>query len=174
MATISTEGGVFTLGYEALAPDGKPGHFQSCFSPEGAVIFERKQDMRPRSEIYMERMRRRRLEPPSETRAGIYRTRALPNLLAFIDKLDTEEGIFLNWRRAPSCGYARISIGLPYFYTSSPEPWPLVSEILFHEGVLAVAWVRPTGTAHELVFSKIHVDAQPTVETRSWYRSCRS
>src|SRR6478609_9597746 len=116
MASISTEGGVFTLGYEALSPDGQPGHFQSCFTPSGQVVFERRQDMRPREEIYMEGIYRRRKQPPSEIRAGIYRTRVFPDLLVFIDKLDDEDSIFLNWRRAPSCEYTRIAIGVPLFY----------------------------------------------------------
>src|SRR5690606_250179 len=110
-------------------------------------------------EIYMEGIYRRRKQPPFEARAGIYRTRVFPDLLVFIDKLEDEDSIFLNWRRAPSCEYTRIAIGVPHFHPSGPTLFPGVSDILFHGGVLALAWIRPTGLAHELVFSKVQIDA---------------
>ena len=148
---------MFTVGYEALGPDGKSGHFQSCYRPGGEAVFEHRQDTRPKEEIYLERWKRRRKERPSKIREGIYCPSRFPNLLTFLDKLDTEESIFLNWRFGFSSRYSRVPLGIPHFYTSRPEPWPCVSDILFHDGVLALAWVRPTGTAHELIFSQIEV-----------------
>ena len=158
MASISTDGGVFTVGYSTLDTDGKPCHFQSCYRPGGEAVFERRQDTRPEQEIYLERWKRRREEPPSEIREGIYHPSRFPNLLTFLDKLETEENIFLNWRFRPSDQYSRVAIGTPHFYTNRPDSWPCVSDILFHDGVLALAWVRPTGTAHELIFTQIKVE----------------
>src|SRR4028118_1773656 len=121
MANLSTEGGVFTVGYEALGPDGKPAHFQSCYRPGGEAVFEHRQDPRPKGEISLERWKRRREEPPSQIREGIYRPSRFPNLLAFVDKLESEESVFLNWRFGSSSQYSRVAIGVPHFYTSRPE-----------------------------------------------------
>lgn len=157
MARISTDGGVFTLEYGALRPSGEQGRFQSCYRPGCEVVFERREDTRPDEEYFLELFEHRRRKPRSEVCEGIYPAARFPHLLTFIDKLEFEESIFLNWRLAPSSQYSRIAIGTPHFYTYGPEPMPAVSELLFHEGGLAFAWVRPTGKNHELVFTRLRV-----------------
>lgn len=159
MATISTTDSVFTVGYQALGPDGKQGLFESCFQPGGEAVFEHRHDSRSLSERYRERPTGTRQHPTPQAFAGIYRTAQFPGLLVFVDKSEAEDRIFLNWRGIYSNKYERVEVGIPHFRTDCPTPCLCMSEILFHNGVLSLAWMRPIASAHELVFSRVSVDS---------------
>jgi hypothetical protein len=155
MATISTDDGIFTVGFEALAEDGAKRHFQSKYSADAHVIVERQLDPLSFAERWRDEHRRKTPAEGPAIRHGIYEQIALPGLLAFLDQSEAEDHIFLNWRQASSPGYSRAAIGTPQFLRAGHEARPIVSEIVHHDGCLGFAWVRTSGKTHDLLFTRV-------------------
>jgi hypothetical protein len=155
MATISTDDGIFTVGFEALAEDGAKRHFESKYTVDAQVIVERQLDPLSFAERWREEHQRTTTAEGPAIRHGIYEQIAPPSLLAFLDQSEAEDHIFLNWRQASSVAYSRAAIGTPQFLRGGRKARPTVSEIVHHEGYLGFAWVRTSGKTHDLLFTRV-------------------
>jgi hypothetical protein len=155
MATISTDDGVFRVGYEALAEDGAKRHFQNQYTADAHVIIERQLDPLSLAQRWREERQRRTAALDPAVRHGIYARITSPGLLAFLDQSEAEDHMFLNWRQASSVAYSRAAIGTPQFLEAGREARPTISDILDHDGYLAFAWVRTSGTTHDLLFTRV-------------------
>src|SRR5438045_3287070 len=107
MAIILTKNRRFTVEFDARTAEGKVDHFQSSYTPTGKPIALRKRDTRSLRDRYMQRYKDR---GRTTQRQGIYEVYSLGGYLVFVDKLASEDNVFLNWRGRGSQSYRRIPL----------------------------------------------------------------
>lgn len=159
MATIKIENKRFAVDFDALGADGKSAHFRSLYTPSGKPIAIRQPDTRSIRERYG-----RRYEdfPRSTVREGIYDTRSLGRYLVFIDKLESEAQVFVNWRTGSARTYRRAALGPTAFHSYGPKPRPNVSDLVLVGGRFFIAWMTPEG---DLVLSSIDPKTATRLDT---------
>lgn len=151
MAGIEIEDGKFAVSFEALDADGKKAQFRSFYARTGEPIALRQPD--PSA---AERWGRRYVDYPRSTvREGIYESRSIGGYLVFIDKLESEQQVFINWRTGSAACYRRVAIGPPAFHTFLPKPQPNISKLLFHGGRFYAAWMTDSQPEAQLMLSSV-------------------
>jgi hypothetical protein len=152
MATIKVENRRFAVDFDALDADGKSAHFRSFYTQSGKPIAIRQLDTRSFRERYG---RRYEDYPRSAVRQGIYDSRSLGGYLVFIDKLESEAQVFINWRTGAARSYRRIPLGRPAFHSYGPKPRPNISDLLFVGDRFFIAWMTSDRPEADLVLSSI-------------------
>jgi hypothetical protein len=164
MATISTQDGVFTIGYEARADDGAKRHFEDQYTPDARIVFERRLDPLSFAERWREEHLRKVPDDSAPVRHGIFESISSSGLLAFLDQSEVEEYMSLNWRASASAAYSRVAIGKPQFLGWGHEPRPTISEIIHHSDHIAVAWVRTGGKSSDLILTRVSMAAGTAIQ----------
>jgi len=149
MATIKVENERFVVEFSALSAEGQPVHFRSIYAPDGEPIAIRQPDTRSSKERYQYQD-----EPRSTVRQGIYEALSLGGYLVFIDKLESESQVFVNWRTATSSSYRRVPLEAA-FHEYGPRPYPKISELVFVAGRFFITWVTAGQADADLVLSRI-------------------
>jgi hypothetical protein len=152
MALVLTNNRRFTVEFEALTAKGKPGYFQSIYTPSGKPIAVRRPDRRSLYERYRRGFKQRKRTTEQQ---GIYRDYSLGGYLVFIDKLVSERELFLNWRSGKAVSYRRIPIGEVLFLPYGARPSPIVSEVIFVNEHLFVAWMTRS-QPYDLILSSVN------------------
>jgi hypothetical protein len=152
MATIEIENKRFAVDFEGLGPGGKSAHFRSFYTASGKPVAIRQPDRRSIHERYG---RRYPDYPRSRARQGIYDSRSLAGYLVFVDKLESETQVFINWRSAAALSYRRIALGRPAFHEYGRKPTPNISDLVFVGGRFFIAWMTATQREADLVLSSI-------------------
>ena len=155
MATIKIEKSRFAVEFEARGADGKRYHFRSFYTLAGKPIAIRQRDARPIEERYAYLRSKHKLR--SSALQGIYGSysRTMGGYLVFVDKLETESQVFVNWRTGSMRTYRRLPVGRARFLTYGSRPRPSISDVVFNSGCLFIAWIsdgQPTG---DLILSSI-------------------
>jgi hypothetical protein len=147
MATIKIEKSRFAVQFDGRGADGKNDHFRSFYTLAGKPIAIRQRDTRPIGERYG--MRSKDMPRTSALQAiyGSY-SRTTGGYLVFVDKLEAESQVFMNWRTGSMRAYRRVPIGRIRFLTYGPKPRPAISDVVSNSGCLFIAWITdgsPTG-----------------------------
>ena len=167
-ATIKIENKRFAVDFDALDADGKSAHFRSFYTPSGKPVAIRQPDTRSIRERYG---RRYKDYPHSTVREGIYDSRSRGGYLVFIDKLESEPQVFINWRTGSARTYHRIPLGPTAFHTYGPKPRPNISDLVFVAGRFFIAWMTPSKAEGDLVLSSIDPKAATRRDTVVTFRS---
>jgi hypothetical protein len=152
MATIHIENGRFAIDFEALGADGKKTPFRSFYTRSGKPVATRQPDGRSIAERYG---RRYRNVARSSSMQGIYDSRSVGGYLVFIDKLESETRVFINWRTGSSSSYRRIPLGTAAFHTYGPKPRPNISDLVFVGGRFFIAWMSSAPSKEHLVLTSV-------------------
>jgi hypothetical protein len=93
-----------------VAEGGAKRHFQSQYTADARVIFERQLDPLSFSARWREERQRRTPAEGPAIRHGIYDRFTPPGLLAFLDQSEAEDYMFLNWRQASSASFSEPDV----------------------------------------------------------------
>ena len=156
MAGIKVEDGKFEVSFESLDGDGKKAPFRSFYTALGEPIALRQPDPRSSAERWGGLPED---YPHSSVRQGIYQSHSTGGYLVFIDKLESEEEVFVNWRAGFDASYRRAAIGRPTFHAYTPKPRPNISKLQFQNGRFFLAWIRDSQPDAQLVLSSINLDS---------------
>lgn len=152
MASIHVENGRFAVDFQALDADGKRAPFRSFYTRSGKPVGTRQPDGRS---IAVRYGRRYRNGPRSSVRQGIYDSRSVDGYLVFIDKLESETQVFINWRTGSCRSYRRIPLGRAVFHTYGPKSRPNISDLVFVGGRFFIAWMRNAPSKEHLVLTSV-------------------
>lgn len=152
MASIHVENRRFAVDFEALDADGKEAPFRSFYTRSGKPVATWQPDGRSIAERYG---RPHRNVPCSSAQQGIYDSRSAGGYLVFIDKLESETQVFINWRAGSCRSYRRIPLGRVVFHIYGSKPRPNVSDLVFVGGRFFIAWMRSAPSKEHLVLTSV-------------------
>jgi hypothetical protein len=76
--------------------------------------------------------------------------------LVFLDKLESEAEVFINWRIGSARSYQRIPLGRVGFHTFMPKPRPNLSDFVFVNGHFFIAWISADRPQQRLILTCIN------------------